>query len=270
MFGDIEVRVKRHGKTIATILRPLRELEGRPAVTFKGELRLVIEGAIEVGEPEPAANEVLEDNANAVRPPMPIAPPVALPPEKEDLRTDEETWQDDPVAEPPDSRLIVDAGPGTGKTHAACARVAAMVNSGIPPTRICLVSFTRTAVVEIRNRIARALSDPADAASVRIFTLDAYAWGVQSGFSHDARLTGSFDDNINEAHRLIRKILMFATTSRGSNTSLSMRHRTSSGPGQNWCSPLSTPSIRKAVFRCLQIRPKPSMHFQRTEVERAE
>lgn len=204
MSGDIEVRVKRHGKTIATILRPLRDLEGKPAVTFKGELRLVIEGAIEVGEPEPDANVMLENNAPAVRLPMPIAPPIALPPEKEDLRADEETWQDDPVTEPPGSRLIVDAGPGTGKTHAACARVAAMVNSGIPPTRICLVSFTRTAVVEIRNRIARALSDPGDAASVRIFTLDAYAWAVQSGFSLEARLTGSFDDNILEAYRLIR------------------------------------------------------------------
>ena len=66
------------------------------------------------------------------------------------------------------------------------------------------MSFTRTAVVEIRNRIARALDDPAEAASIRIITLDALAWAVQSGYSNDAKLTGSFDDNIDRARHLIR------------------------------------------------------------------
>jgi UvrD-like helicase family protein len=202
--GGIEVRVKRRGKTIATIIRPLRQLDGKPAVTFKGELRLVIDGAIEVGGTDPEVDEGLKVDTGLTQPPMLSAVRIALPPEKENLGANEQTWEDDPVTEPSTSRLIVDAGPGTGKTHAACARVAAMVNGGIPPTRVCLVSFTRTAVVEMRNRIARALSDPADAASVRIITLDAYAWAVQSGFSLEARLTGSFDDNINEAHRLIR------------------------------------------------------------------
>lgn len=204
MSGEVEVRVKRDGKLLASIRRPLREWEGRPAVSFKGELWLLVDGVIEVGEPDTETRAGTEVHAPVPHHSMRMAPPPALPPEVEDFRADEATWEDDPVAEPPESRLLVDAGPGTGKTHAACARVAAMVNSGIPPTRICLVSFTRTAVVEIRNRIARALVDSGDAASVRIITLDAFAWAVQSGFSHEARLTGSFDDNIHEAHRLIR------------------------------------------------------------------
>src|SRR5690606_7252643 len=64
---------------------------------------------------------------------------------------------------------------------------------------------TRTAVIEIRNRIAMALEDAGDAASVRIVTLDACAWAVQSGFNPEARLTGSFEDNIHDTHRLIRE-----------------------------------------------------------------
>ena len=205
MSGDVEVRVKRHGKVIATIKRPLRELDGRPAITFKGELREIVDGAVEVGgrPGEEPSDAPVASLVEAVLPPA-IA---ALPPEREDLGTDRATWQDDPVAEPADARLIVDAGPGTGKTHAACARVAAMVRNGIPAARICLVSFTRTAVVEIRNRIARALEDPADAAGVRIITLDAFAWALQSGFLKEARLTGSYEDNINTARRLIREDL---------------------------------------------------------------
>lgn len=205
MSGDVEVRVKRHGKVIATIKRPLRELDGRPAITFKGELREIVDGAVEVGgrPGEESADAPVASPVQAMLPPA-IA---ALPPEREDLGIERATWQDDPVAEPSDARLIVDAGPGTGKTHAACARVAAMVRNGIPAARICLVSFTRTAVVEIRNRIARALEDPADAAGVRIITLDAFAWALQSGFLKEARLTGSYEDNINTARRLIREDL---------------------------------------------------------------
>lgn len=206
MSGEVEVCVRRLGTTIATIKRPLRELEGRPAITFKGRLWPLIDGAIEVGNPDTQECAGTDVQAPYPHPPLPPTPaPPALPPERENSGADEATWQDDPVAEAPDARLIVDAGPGTGKTHAACARVAAIVNSGIPATRICLVSFTRTAVVEIRNRIARALEDPADSASVRIITLDAFAWAVQSGFSKEARLTGSYEDNIHTAHRLIRE-----------------------------------------------------------------
>lgn len=203
MSGEVEVRVRRLGKIVASIKRPLRELEGRPAVTFKGELWPLIDGEIEVGAPAARAETRLEVDGGDPRLPAAPARPI-LPLEHEYSGAGEATWQDDPVAEPPDARLIVDAGPGTGKTHAACARVVAMVNSGVPASRICLVSFTRTAVVEIRNRIARALEDPGDAASVRIITLDAFAWAVQSGFLTEARLTGSFEDNIHSAHRLIR------------------------------------------------------------------
>ncbi len=100
------------------------------------------------------------------------------------------------IHRPASDRILVDAGPGTGKTHVACSRVAALIDEGVPASRVWLISFTRTAVVEIRNRIAAVLGDPGAAAAVRIATLDSHAWALQSGFSVDADLNGGFDENI--------------------------------------------------------------------------
>lgn len=214
MPEEIEVTVRLNGEVIATILRPLREMNGRPAITYRKQLWPLVADSIEIGNsqdstltapPAPQVNLPLADDHLApTTPPLHSPVPYRLPPENNTLGEEAPTSQVDPITESPDARLIVDAGPGTGKTHAACARVAAMVNLGIPASRICLLSFTRTAVVEIRNRIARALEDAADAASVRIITLDAFAWAVQSGFSDEARLTGSYEDNISAALQLIR------------------------------------------------------------------
>ena len=102
-------------------------------------------------------------------------------------------------------RVLVDAGPGTGKTHVACARIANLISEGIEPGRIWVISFTRTAIAEFRARIANVLGDEAAAASVQIRTLDAHAWILHSGFSQDAKLTGSYDDNIRSASKRIRE-----------------------------------------------------------------
>ena len=93
---------------------------------------------------------------------------------------------------------------GDGKTHVAGAACSAgLIRDGANPNRIWIISFTRTAVFEIRNRIASAL-ETGDAASVRIATLDSHAWSMQSGFSPDATLTGSHDKGIEETLRLLR------------------------------------------------------------------
>lgn len=210
---EVEVRVRKNGRVVATIQRPMRELDGKPAITYRKQLWLLSGDSIEIGGAAgtsglpPVPSQL---PAEAEEPFEPVSAmsaqlPPPLPPETEDLGNHAATWHGDPVAEPPGARLIVDAGPGTGKTHAACARVAAMISGGIPASRICLVSFTRTAVVEIRNRIARALEEPGDAASVRIITLDAFAWAVHSGFMKEARLTGSYEDNIINARRLLEE-----------------------------------------------------------------
>lgn len=56
------------------------------------------------------------------------------------------------------SRLIaVDAGPGTGKTHTASARMVYLADQDIDPSRIVAVSFTRFAADEMDLRLRRLL-----------------------------------------------------------------------------------------------------------------
>ena len=74
------------------------------------------------------------------------------------------------------ARLHVEAGPGSGKTAVACARVGNLIQCGMDPSNILLVSFTRTAVQEMRDRIAIFLENPRDAAAVRIATVDSFSW----------------------------------------------------------------------------------------------
>jgi hypothetical protein len=89
--------------------------------------------------------------------------------------------------------MLVEAGPGCGKTHVACERVAHLLNQGEAPDRILLLSFTRTAVHELRNRIAAASSVSAELArQVQVRTLDSFAWRLATGAtelgSHEASI----------------------------------------------------------------------------------
>jgi hypothetical protein len=87
---------------------------------------------------------------------------------------------------PASVRLNVEAGPGAGKTAVACARVAHLIrHQGIEPTNILLISFTRTAVREMRDRISHYLDNARDAASIRISTVDSFSWRFWTGFLKD-------------------------------------------------------------------------------------
>lgn len=105
----------------------------------------------------------------------------------------------------PGMRIVVNAGPGTGKTAIACGRVANLVDScGLEPSNIMLISFTRTAVAEIRDRIASFLTDSQKAYSVRIATLDSFAWTLHSGFRENIPML-SYNENIKSVISLIKR-----------------------------------------------------------------
>jgi hypothetical protein len=102
---------------------------------------------------------------------------------------------------------LVEAGPGTGKTAVALSRVARLLEQRLPPHAILMVSFTRTAVAELRQRIETLSKDVAAAGSVRITTLDAEAWNLGIGFRGGTvaeRLAGGFDGNIEDAIKLFQ------------------------------------------------------------------
>ena len=174
--------MRKSGVEIDRVMRPLRELDGAPAITYRRRLWRVTDGGIDlddVATPGPASEE--------------------------DASGEVPVGQDAVLNEPAEARILVDAGPGTGKTHVACARVSSMIRDGIPAARIWIVSFTRTAVVELRNRIAGALDDPSDASAVRIATLDSHAWALQSGFSSEAVLSGSYEEGIAQTLQRLRE-----------------------------------------------------------------
>jgi hypothetical protein len=101
------------------------------------------------------------------------------------------------------SRLIVEAGPGTGKTAVACARLAYLINEeDIEPSNTWMISFTRTAVAEIRARLHSYVGDASFA--IRIATIDSHAWSIHSGHDPNASLTGSYEENITRVIELLK------------------------------------------------------------------
>jgi hypothetical protein len=109
------------------------------------------------------------------------------------------------VTAPSDARLIVTAGPGTGKTAVACGRVAHLITElEVEPSCILLLSFTRTAVAEIRNRIVTYVGSESRAAGIKIATLDSTTWSLLSGLDPDAdNLLGGYDANIDRLCRMV-------------------------------------------------------------------
>lgn len=90
------------------------------------------------------------------------------------------------------SRLAyVSAGPGSGKTTTLAARAAHLVRSGVEPSEILILAFTRSAASEIRRRIDRALGCDSGV-TVRTFHAHAVAclplaqWGCRVATEYEA------------------------------------------------------------------------------------
>lgn len=107
------------------------------------------------------------------------------------------------IEEDTDARLVVEAGPGTGKTAVACARLAYLIiEEDLEPSKTWMISFTRTAVAEIRARLHSYVGDASFA--IRIATIDSHAWSIHSGHDPNARLTGSYEENITRVIELLK------------------------------------------------------------------
>lgn len=175
---EVEVIVRKGTRIVARITSAVRREDAGDSIFYRGQYWPLQDGAIDLSGP--AADMSMPESSDE------SAGNGAGDPRQREV-----------IEAAPDARVLVAAGPGTGKTFVACQRVARLIDLGVPASRIWIVSFTRTAVLEIRQRIAAALNTTADVASIRIATLDSHAWALQSGFSTSAALTGSFDDNIN-------------------------------------------------------------------------
>lgn len=83
--------------------------------------------------------------------PVPLFPPAetATPSQKAALNADQ-----DAAAKAGPGPVLVLAGPGTGKTHTLLERVLRLLESGVPAQSLAVVTFTRRAAGELRERLA--------------------------------------------------------------------------------------------------------------------
>jgi hypothetical protein len=198
-MSAVEVSVYEKGVQVARVKRPLRDIDGQPAVKFRRKLWPLTDG-----------DKVFLDGCPPASPAPELAATPSPPVIEDKVSTDDEIiWADEQLKvlkANPSERILVSAGPGTGKTAVACARVAEIINEhDLSPSRVWLISFTRTAVREVADRIASYLDDPGSAFSIKIATLDSRAWAIHSGFDEEATLLGDYEQNIARVLELIEE-----------------------------------------------------------------
>lgn len=69
------------------------------------------------------------------------------------------------LVEKTDGFIVVDAGPGTGKTHTVVSRYSALISKNIDPMDILMITFTRNAAQEMKERISSELNELSSSAS---------------------------------------------------------------------------------------------------------
>ena len=191
-FFGIEYRNKRWpvGPDLSVDLRTTTPLpdDGPWEAVDKADLQRLLSCATENPQPALVSAETITPLAS----PIPAASPVQT------VRVSPESFdksQQAIIEAAADARILVNAGPGTGKTAVICERVRYLVEQrATAAARICLISFTRTAVQEIRLRVAAALGRRTGN-SVQMATLDSLAGQLNRSMGGQPP-TSTFDDNI--------------------------------------------------------------------------
>ncbi|PSJ30252.1 DNA helicase [Streptosporangium nondiastaticum] len=112
------------------------------------------------------------------------------------------------VDQPWDTRLLVTAGAGAGKTHTLVRRMDALVghvdpDEALEASELLVLSFSRAAVRELRDRIAR---HGEHARRVRVQTFDSWAHSVLVQVHPDGEWSAlTFDERIRAATEAIEK-----------------------------------------------------------------
>lgn len=208
---EIEVGVYRGGREVCRVVRPVHTFGTAKIVTYKRKQYRVRQGNVidlDKGCFGPAQPPGLPVEAASEAPALSITTASEAPPPSPRIPgpDDWDHYQTTVIRAPRNARLLVDAGPGTGKTAVACSRIAHLVNDlGVEPSHVWLISFTRTAVREMQNRLLHYLGDREAAFAVRIATLDSHAWAINTGFDERATLGGPHERNIEDVLRLVRE-----------------------------------------------------------------
>jgi hypothetical protein len=156
-------------------------------------------------KPSPTQRATMTSAPRSSAPPgagIPVVPDAGIPAERDEGGVVDPS-QRAVILAPREARQVVVAGPGFGKTAVACGRVAALLRAEVQPSRILLLSFTRTAVREMRSRIAALANDVEGAGAVDVRTLDSFAWRVRTGLSEAPREVKGFGASIDDTVKML-------------------------------------------------------------------
>ena len=199
-MDTVSVAVRRAGQTIASVERPLRYAEGGPAVVYRRKFWRYANGRIDLD------SRPLDPDASI------STPLVTLPKEAQQTTTldaDDTADRDTIRSAPASVRMLVEAGPGTGKTEMAARRLVGLVRSELSTGQILVLSFSRSAVRTLTRRLSRmGEADEQIVEELRhisIRTFDSWAFRILRlmGRSPSALLAQTHDDNIAELNALL-------------------------------------------------------------------
>ncbi|NKQ83460.1 UvrD-helicase domain-containing protein [Rhizobium ruizarguesonis] len=193
-MSTVRVAVRQAGQIVDTIDRPLRETAGVPAVVYRRKLWRLIDGHIDLDEPSldrsGAEAPILTAGAGAASRMLLIEQP------------DDTDARQEIINAPAAARMIVEAGPGMGKTELAARRLASLIRNELSPAQILVLSFSRSAVRTLTSRLGRiGETDPRVLEELRhlsVRTFDSWAFRMLRLLGEAPRilLTRSHDSNI--------------------------------------------------------------------------
>ncbi len=193
-MSTVRVAVRQAGQIVDTIDRPLRETAGVPAVVYRRKLWRLIDGHIDLDEPSLDGSGA---EAAILTPGTAAASRTLVSEQPDDTDTRLEI-----INAPAAARMIVEAGPGMGKTELAARRLASLIRNELSPAQILVLSFSRSAVRTLTSRLGKiGETDPRVLEELRhlsVRTFDSWAFRMLRLLGEAPRilLTRNHDSNI--------------------------------------------------------------------------
>ena len=111
------------------------------------------------------------------------------------------------IADTLEGMIVVDAGPGTGKTHTIVRRYLNLVSrEGVTPRDVLLLTFTRNAATEMEERIKTRMAGSdleKNAKLVQVKTFDAFCLSVVMDSPEDAGRLFGIDEKLTHSVKLV-------------------------------------------------------------------
>lgn len=193
-MSTVKVSVLEAGRIVETIERPLRNEGGRPAVVYRRKLWDFVDGCIDLDKPFVDGSD---DDAGTSTGTVFETTQDAKAEAPDDSYTRKEI-----VDAPASARMIVEAGPGMGKTEIAARRLASLIRNELSPAQVLVLSFSRSAVRTLTRRLdSIGETDPRVVEELRhlsVRTFDSWAFRMLRllGVAPRTLLTRKHDANI--------------------------------------------------------------------------